>query len=217
MTTRVRCVTAAAACAKSMLRETRCTSTKTLFAPVRSTTLPVTKKLCAGITTSSPGPTPSSSRASCIAAVAEVSVRTGRPAKRSESAFSKAATRGPVTIQRERSVSATAAIIDSSMVGRANGRKSMSGARHEEDADHDEADAEELLGRQRLAEEEVGCYFVYDGAHREERIGHAHGHARQAQDPHDHAHHVAGQARDHEGARGELEARGAEARQVERE
>ena len=120
----VRGVTAAVACEKSMLREARFTSTKTHVAPARSTMLPVTKKLCAGTITSSPGPTPSISSATCIAAVAEVSVRTGRPPKRSESAFSKAATRGPVTIQRVRSVSATAAIIASSMVGRAKGRKS---------------------------------------------------------------------------------------------
>jgi hypothetical protein len=93
-------------------------------APLRSITLPVQKKLCAGVITSSPGPTPSISRATCIAAVAEVTVRTGRPPAYSESAFSKAATRGPVAIQRLRSVSATAAIIASSIVGRAKGMKS---------------------------------------------------------------------------------------------
>jgi len=66
----------------------------------------------------------SSSKATCIAAVAEVSVRTGRLPKRSDNAFSNAATRGPVAIQRLRKVSATAAIMASSMVGRAKGRKS---------------------------------------------------------------------------------------------
>src|SRR5450432_274696 len=108
-----------------MLREPRFTSTKTAVAPARSTTLPVTKKLCAGMMTSSPGPIPISSSATCMAAVAEVSARTGRPEKRAESSFSKAAARGPVTSHRVRSVSATAAIIASSMVGRAKGRKSM--------------------------------------------------------------------------------------------
>src|SRR5438876_712002 len=97
----------------------------------RSTTLPVAKKLCAGMMTSSPGSMPSSSRATCIAAVAEVSARTGRPPKRSDSAFSNAATRGPVAIQRLRSVSETAAIMASSMVGRAKGRKFTRSARRE--------------------------------------------------------------------------------------
>ena len=52
----------------------------------------------------------------------EVSVRTGRPPTYAESAFSKAATCGPLAIQRLRSVSATAAIMPSSIAGRANGR-----------------------------------------------------------------------------------------------
>jgi hypothetical protein len=54
--------------------------------------------------------------------VADVRARTGRPPKRSESAFSKAAQRGPVASQRLRSVSPTAAIIASSIRGRAKGR-----------------------------------------------------------------------------------------------
>ncbi len=64
-----------------MLRVARSTSTNTVVAPVRSITLAVAKKLCAGVITSSPGPTPMSSSATCIAAVAEVSVRTGRAAE----------------------------------------------------------------------------------------------------------------------------------------
>src|SRR5260221_1075693 len=118
--------------------------------------------------TSSPGPTPTSSSATCIPAVAEVSVRTGREAKRRESACSKAARRGPVTIQRLRSVSATAAIMASSMVGRAKGRWSIGlGARDQEDADHDEADADQLLRGDRFAEEHPRRDGVHDVAHGE--------------------------------------------------
>ena len=117
-------VTAAPACAMSRLRLASSTSTNTVLAPLRSIRLPVTKKLCAGVITSSPAPTPSISSATCIAAVAEVNVRTGRAPKRFESVFSNAATRGPVTSQRLRSVSLTAAIIASSIVGREKGRKS---------------------------------------------------------------------------------------------
>jgi len=124
----VRGVTAAAACAKSMLRETRFTSTKTAVAPERSTRLPMPRKVCAGMITSSPGCTSSISSATCIAAVAEVMARTGRAPKRVESSFSKATTRGPLVSQRVRSVSATAAIMASSIVGRAKGRKSTRSA-----------------------------------------------------------------------------------------
>jgi hypothetical protein len=106
------------------LRLCSSTSQNTVFAPLRSITLAVAKKLWAGVTTSSPGPRPRISTATCIAAVAEVSARTGRPPKRSESAFSKAAARGPVTSQRDSSVSATARAIASSTNGRAKGRKS---------------------------------------------------------------------------------------------
>ena len=104
-----------------MLRDTRSTSTNTVVAPVRSITLAVQKKVCAALITSSPGPTPSISRAICIAAVAEVTARTGRPPTYSDRPFSKAAICGPLAIQGLRSVSATAATIDSSIVGRANG------------------------------------------------------------------------------------------------
>ena len=45
----------------------------------RSITLPVTKKLCAGVMTSSPGPMPAMRNPTSIAAVADVSVRTSRP------------------------------------------------------------------------------------------------------------------------------------------
>ena len=77
--TRVRAVTAAAAASRSTLRVAGSTSTKTARAPTRSITFALAKKLCAGVTTSSPGPTPRSSRATSMAPVAEVRVRTGRP------------------------------------------------------------------------------------------------------------------------------------------
>ena len=75
----MRGVTDASAAAKSTLRVASSTSTKTVVAPARSITFAVAKKLCAGVITPSPGPTPSISSATCIAAVADVSVRTGRP------------------------------------------------------------------------------------------------------------------------------------------
>jgi len=54
----VRAVTAAAAASRSTLRVAGSTSTKTARAPTRSITFALAKKLCAGVTTSSPGPTP---------------------------------------------------------------------------------------------------------------------------------------------------------------
>src|ERR1700687_1588823 len=167
-------------------------------APLRSITWAVAKKLGAGVITSSPGPIASNSSAICMAAVAEVSERTCRPPKRSESAASKAATRGPLASQRLRSVSLTAAIIASSIVGRANGRKSINGSlasrpRHQKNADHDEGDAGNLLRGERFAEEEPRGNRVHDIAYREHRVSNTHGNARKRKEPHHHAHHVAGE------------------------
>src|SRR4051812_47261986 len=181
----------------SRLRVARSTSTKTTLAPVLVMTLAVAKKLCDGVITSSPGPTPSISSASCMAPVAEVIVRTGRPPTYWDNAFSNASTCGPLAIQRLRSVSATAATMSSSIEGRAKGRYGdgprFSGSRDKVDPDDDEPDAHELLHGERLAEEPVGSERVDDVAQRKHGVGHAHRHARQAQDPHDHAEHVAGE------------------------
>ena len=64
---------------RSMLRESRPTSTNTGRAPTRTITLAVATKLSAGVMTSSPGPMPQASSAISSPAVAEVCVRTGRP------------------------------------------------------------------------------------------------------------------------------------------
>jgi hypothetical protein len=55
--------------------------------------------------------------------VPELKLRTGRPPKYSDNMFSNAATFGPVVIQPDRSTSATAAIVASSMVGLEKGKK----------------------------------------------------------------------------------------------
>ena len=57
--------------------------------------------------------------------VPELKVRTGRPPKYSESCFSNSCTLGPLVIQPERKVSATEAIVASSIDGRENGRNSL--------------------------------------------------------------------------------------------
>ena len=79
MMARVRGVIAASTCSRSMLRESRPTSTNTGRAPTRMMTFAVATKLSAGVITSSPGPMPQASSAISSPAVAEVWLRTGRP------------------------------------------------------------------------------------------------------------------------------------------
>ncbi len=74
MSARVAGVIAASVAARSWLRVTRSQSTNTALAPTISMTLAVAKKLCAEVTTSSPGPMPATCNATC-------SARTGRPPK----------------------------------------------------------------------------------------------------------------------------------------
>ena len=82
--------------------------------------LSTVKKLCADVITSSPGPTPQSCSATSIAAVADVSTRTGRPPQNADSAASNCWTHGPLVIWPERSTSPTPAIVASSSTGPAN-------------------------------------------------------------------------------------------------
>ena len=60
-------------------------------------------------------------------------------------------------------------------------------SRDEVDADDDEADAEPALRRDRFAEQVVRGDRVDDVAERQHRIGDRHRHARQAEDPDEHA------------------------------
>src|SRR5574340_345557 len=141
-----------------MLRVTGTQSTKTGVAPTLAIMLSTVKKLCAQVITSSPGPMPASCSATSIAAVAEVSTRTGRPSQCAESATSKRSTHGPLVMCPERRTSAAAATVASSSSGLAN----LSGAvavisapRHQPHAGDDDADAEPALHRHRFAEQEM--------------------------------------------------------------
>ena len=78
------------------------------------------KKLWPQVITSSPGPMPASCSATSTAAVADVSTRTGRPPQNADSAASKRSTQAPLVMWPERSTSATAAIVASSISGLAN-------------------------------------------------------------------------------------------------
>jgi len=103
-----------------MLRVTRSQSTNTGVAPTLTIMLSTVKKLCAPVITSSPGPTPQSCSATSIAAVAEVSTRTGRPPQNPSSCRSKRVTQGPLVIWPERRTPATPVIVASSKSGPAN-------------------------------------------------------------------------------------------------
>ena len=79
MIARVRGVIRASAAARSMLRVARSTSTNTGVAPTRAIVFGAAKNVCAGVSTSSPGPTPTSRSAISSAAVADETTRAGRP------------------------------------------------------------------------------------------------------------------------------------------
>src|SRR5262245_5064618 len=72
--------------------------------------------------TSSPGPTPSASRATCSPAVADDTGTANLPPTYSAKALLNFSTFGPVVIQPERRVSTTSAISSSPSAGRAKGR-----------------------------------------------------------------------------------------------
>ncbi len=113
---------AASIFARSILRVAGSMSTNTGRAPARSITFAVATHDSGVVTTSSPGPMFASASAISSAPVPEVSARTGRPPKYSESRASNAFACGPVVIQPERSTSATPSIVSSSMLGRVKGR-----------------------------------------------------------------------------------------------
>src|SRR5262249_28684557 len=196
MIARVRSVMAASACSRSVLRESSPTSTNTGRAPTRTITFAVATKLSAGVITSSPGPIPQASSAISRPAVAEVSVRTGRPPRYADSSASSCATFGPLASHPERSTSPTAAMVSSSMLGRVKGSSGCtgrfesfigrnSGARDQHDTEHDDGDASDALHVRHLAEQPPGEPDVDDIAEREQRICLAHRHARQAHSPDD--------------------------------
>jgi hypothetical protein len=64
-------------------------------------------------------------KAISIVHVPELNVRTWRPPKNVESCLSNSKTLGPLVSQPERSVSATEAMVASSIDGRENGRNSF--------------------------------------------------------------------------------------------
>src|SRR6516165_4045642 len=196
MIARVRLVMAASACSRSILRESSPTSTNTGRAPTRTITFAVATKLSAGVMTSSPGPMPQASSAISRPAVAEVSVRTGRPPRYADSSASSCATFGPLASHPERSTSPTAAMVSSSMHGRVNGRSGrtgrfesfmarMSGARDQHDTEHDDGDARDALYVRDLTEQPPGEPDVDDIAEREQRIRLAYRYTRQAHGPDD--------------------------------
>src|SRR5690606_27567635 len=112
MMTLVRGVIAASTASGSMHKVSASMSTSTGLAPTCSTTLAVAAKVRAGTITSSPGPTPSATRATWSPAVHELSIRevpSGAPTYTPNCA-SKAFVRGPVVIQSVRSVAITSSI-----------------------------------------------------------------------------------------------------------
>jgi hypothetical protein len=89
---------------------------------VCSTTFAVAAKVIGVVTTSSPGPIPSATSAACSPAVHEFSASAaGAPVKQRNSR-SNSSVRGPAESHPERSVSVTAAISSSPMLGREKGR-----------------------------------------------------------------------------------------------
>jgi len=133
-------VTAAAACARSMLRS-RGPRRRTRRSRRSARPRCRSRKSSGGDDHLVARPMPSSSRA--LHRRRSGSERRTAPPKRSDSAFSNAATRAgddPAL----RSVSATAAIMVSSMVGRAKGRK-LTRSADQEDPGDDKGDADQFL------------------------------------------------------------------------
>ena len=110
-------VTAAAISAGSMFRSPSRTSTNTGVAPVWTITFAVAGQVIGLVITSSPGPIPSATSASCSAAVPDATASTCSASRYSAIRSSSSAARGPVVSQPERSVSATASISSSPIAG----------------------------------------------------------------------------------------------------
>src|SRR2546422_4708540 len=100
-----------------MLRSASRTSTNTGVAPVWTITFAVAGHVIGVVITSSPGPTPSATSARWMAAVPDASASTCSASRYSLIRRSSSAARGPVVSQRDRSVSATAAISSSPIAG----------------------------------------------------------------------------------------------------
>src|SRR5690606_29954577 len=102
-------VMARSTAAGSMQSVVGSTSTSTGVAPTCSTTLAVAAKVRVGTITSSPGPMPSATSATCRPAVQELSISEVPPGAPTyaPNCASNALVRGPVVIQSERSVAAT--------------------------------------------------------------------------------------------------------------
>src|SRR5690242_11911051 len=206
MIARVRGPMRAATWSRSMLRVTRSQSTNTGFAPTFTIMFSTVKKLSAQVMTSSPGPIRAICSATSMAAVADVSTRTGRPSQCAESAASKRSTHGPLVTCPERSTSVTPSIVASSINGPANFIIPLSGGaracrsrapRDQPHAEDDEADAEPALHRDRFAEQILRGQCVHDVAEGKHRVSDGNGHAREARDPHHDADRVQRDARDH--------------------
>src|SRR5690606_32772020 len=100
------------------------TSTKTGLAPTCSTTLAVAAKVSVGTITSSPGPIPNATSATCSPAVQELSIKevaSGAPTY-SPNWRSNALVLGPVVIQSVRKVATTSSISSCPMEGGEYGR-----------------------------------------------------------------------------------------------
>src|SRR5690606_41978025 len=123
MIARVRGVIASATRTGSMVSVSGSISASTGRAPTCSITLTEEQKVIGVVMTSSPGPMLRVTRARCNPAVQELSARAAGAPRYWANSLSKRLVFGPVLIQAERSVSATAAIYSSEMAGGEKGRK----------------------------------------------------------------------------------------------
>src|SRR5436190_1025945 len=110
-------VTSAATPAGSMFRSVSRTSAKTGVAPVCTITFAVAGQVIEVVITSSPGPTPSATRARCIAAVPEETARACFAPTYSAKRRSSSAAFGPVVNHPDRIASVTAATSSSPTAG----------------------------------------------------------------------------------------------------
>src|SRR5690606_39650886 len=123
MIARVRGVIASATRAGSRVNVSGSMSASTGRAPTCSITLTDEQNVMGVVMTSSPGPISSANRARCNPAVQELSASAAGAPRYCVNSLSKRLVFGPVVIQAERSVSATAAISFSEMAGGEKGRK----------------------------------------------------------------------------------------------
>src|SRR6202171_3295023 len=99
------------------------TSTRIGLAPACSMTWTLEQNVMVVVITESPGPTPSAARATCIAAVPELTASAAGAPTISAKDRSKDCTLGPVVIQPDRRVSTTSLISSSPIDGGENGRE----------------------------------------------------------------------------------------------